>query len=174
MSYPLSLPFLHVILGMTMISARHNTDHVPWSLICSHPSSFSVLPIFQEICKFEVLQRCFLSKMMQCISHIRQCAFAFRKEDCEQIYKQLVLWSIVCPKRKNIVKSEEIYCSMIFSDPIIIYMSVFSRLGSLAYLGATLSQSCREHLPSSVHRFGELSSFSAFLTCYPGNDNDFC
>ena len=28
-SYPLHLPFLHVILGMTMISARHNTDHVP-------------------------------------------------------------------------------------------------------------------------------------------------
>jgi len=28
-SYPLPLPFLHVILGMTMISARHNTDHVP-------------------------------------------------------------------------------------------------------------------------------------------------
>ena len=47
----------------------------------------------------------------------------------------------MCPKKKNIVKSEQIYCSMIFSDPIMIYMSVFSTLGSLAYLGATLSQS---------------------------------
>ena len=53
-------------------------------------------------------------------------------------------------------------------------MSVFSRLGSLVDLGATFSQSYREHLPSSVHHFGELSSSSAFLTCYPGNDNDFC
>ena len=111
---------------------------------------------------------------MQRISQIRQCAFAVRNEDSDKIYRQLVLWSIVCPKKKNIVKSKEIYCSMIFFDPIMIYMSVFSRLGSLAYLGATLSQSCREHLPSSVHRFGELSSSSVFLTCYPGNGNDFC
>jgi len=50
---------------------------------------------------------------------------------------------------------------MIIFNPIKICL--FSRLASLADLGTTFCQSCIDHLPSAVHHFSELSSFSAFF-----------
>jgi len=52
-------------------------------------------------------------------------------------------------------------------------IAVFSRLVSLADVGATLNPG-QDTFPSSVHHFGELYPLlSALLACYPENANDF-
>ncbi|OQU89378.1 hypothetical protein SORBI_3002G181450 [Sorghum bicolor] len=47
--------------------------------------------------------------------------------------------------------------------PKAIFLLWIQRLASLADLGTTFCQSCIDHLPSAVHHFSELSSFSAFF-----------